>query len=234
MHNLILQELNFPEEQIQSSDALLEMSQGQWEGCLWSEIYTPEMVSLIDGYQPDFSAPSGESIRQVEFRMIEFLNRTVIRLHEKLSTGDLLMHQNETRAFSRHSSANSVQERDGPHWLDLPLRLNRQGMTRKRSSKSRLQIVTTVDNDIEDDFSPREPSHGNLLHEENTRNSTNSIGVFTHATPIKCLLTSLLNCSPVMSHKICIDDSSVTVLQHSLRTGWRIKRLNDTSHLRLL
>ncbi|EHA8591076.1 2,3-bisphosphoglycerate-dependent phosphoglycerate mutase [Cocos nucifera] len=229
----VCRELNFPEEQIQSTDVLLEMSQGQWEGCLWSEIYTPEMISLIDRYQPDFSAPSGESIRQVEFRMIEFLNRTVVRLHEKLSTGDLLMHHNETRAFSRHSSANSVQERDGPHWVDLPYRLNRQGMTRKRSSKSRLQIVTTVDNDIEDDFSPREPNHGNLLHEENTRNS-NSIGVFTHATPIKCLLTSLLNCSPVMSHKICIDDSSVTVLQHSLRTGWRIKRLNDTSHLRLL
>ncbi|XP_010909454.2 uncharacterized protein [Elaeis guineensis] len=229
----VCRELNFPEERIQSTDALLEMNQGQWEGCVLPEIYTPEMVSLIDRHQPDFSAPSGESIRQVEFRMIEFLNRTVERLPEKLST-DLLMHRNESRAFSHHSSANSVQVQDGPHW-DLPYRFDRQGLTRKRSGKSRLQIVTTMDNEIEDEVSPREANHGNILHEANTkRHSTNLNGVFTHATPIKCLLTSILNCSPATSHKICIDDSSVTVLQHSLRAGWCIKRVNDTSHLRLL
>jgi hypothetical protein len=37
-----------------------------------------------------------------------------------------------------------------------------------------------------------------------------------------------------MSQRICIDDSSVTVLEHLPRTGWQIKRLNDTAHLRLL
>ncbi|RLM58996.1 hypothetical protein C2845_PM18G08030 [Panicum miliaceum] len=59
------EELDFPEEQIQLSDSLAEMSQGQWEGCPKSEIYTPEMVNLMESSQPDFSAPSGESLRQV-------------------------------------------------------------------------------------------------------------------------------------------------------------------------
>lgn len=212
------------------------MSQGQWEGCLRSEIYTPDMFSFIERCQPDFSAPSGESLRQVEFRMIEFLNYTVLRLPEKLRSGFLSAHQTESKVFSRHNSqslVNSVQDRDGstlPHW-DLLHR--RQGLSRKNSGKSRLQVVTTVDNKTEDEFSPREANHRHL-HEVNTHISDSSIGIFTHATPIKCVITGLLGCSPMISHQICIDDSSTTVLQHSMRTGWQIKRLNDTAHLRLL
>lgn len=233
---MLLQELNFSEDQIQSSDALVEMSQGQWEGCLRSEIYTPDMVSFIERCQPDFSAPSGESLRQVEFRMIEFINYRVLRLPEKLRSGFL---QTESKVFSRHNSqtlVNSVQDRDGPtlsHW-DLLHRHHRQGLSRKNSGKSRLQVVTTGDNKAEDELSPREEANHRHLHEVNTQMSVSSIAIFTHATPIKCLITGLLGCSPMMSHQICIDDSSTTVLQHSLRTGWQIKRLNDTAHLRLL
>lgn len=228
----VCQELGFAEEQIQSSDALVEISQGQWEGCLQSEVYTPEIVNSVDRTQPDFSAPSGESLRQVEFRMIEFLNRTVLRLPEKLAIGDASMHQNEMKELSCNSSTNSVHDREGPH-LDLLYRHNRSGFQRKKSGKSRLQIVTTGDNETEDEVSPRETPHSEL-HETNIRHLDTSIGIFTHAVPIKCLITGLLNCSPMMSHKLCVDDSSVTLLQHSLRTGWQIKKLNDTAHLRLM
>ena len=101
------------------------MSQGQWEGCPKSEIYTPEMVNLMESSQPDFSAPSGESLRQVQFRMMEFLNRTILRLPEKIAMGDTLSQQNEPKGFSRQSSSNSVQ--DGPPW-DLLYRLNRHSL----------------------------------------------------------------------------------------------------------
>jgi len=121
-------ELDFPEEQIQLSDSLTEMSQGQWEGCPKSEIYTPEMVNLMESSQPDFSAPSGESLRQVQFRMMEFLNRTILRLPEKIAMGDTLSQQNEPKGFSRQSSSNSVQ--DGPPW-DLLYRLNRHSLQKK-------------------------------------------------------------------------------------------------------
>lgn len=36
----ILQEMNFAKEQIQSSDALMDLSMGLWEGCSLSDIYT--------------------------------------------------------------------------------------------------------------------------------------------------------------------------------------------------
>ncbi|URE33614.1 phosphoglycerate mutase [Musa troglodytarum] len=229
----ICRELGFAEEQIQPSDALVEISQGQWEGCLRSEVYTQEIVNLISNTQPDFCAPSGESLRQVVFRMIEFLNMTVLRLPEKLAVADTPIHQTEAKELSCNGSANLVQDRDGPHW-DLMYRLTRPSLQRKKSGKSRLQFVTTGDDDDpKDEFSPREVTQGNLLP-DGGRNPTFSMGIFTHATPIKCFLTGLLDCSPVMSHRISIDDSSVTVLHHSLRTGWQIKRLNDTAHLRLL
>jgi len=225
-------ELDFPEEQIQLSDSLTEMSQGQWEGCPKSEIYTPEMVNLMESSQPDFSAPSGESLRQVQFRMMEFLNRTILRLPEKIAMGDTLSQQNEPKGFSRQSSSNSVQ--DGPPW-DLLYRLNRHSLQKKKSGKSRLQFVTSGDNDPEDDFSPKDINQRHLLHEGSLGSSVaTSIAIFSHATPIRCLIAGLLDCNPMMSQRICIDDSSVTVLEHSSRTGWQIKRLNDTAHLRLL
>jgi len=237
------QEVNFSEEQIQSSDALTEISQGNWEGCLRSEIYTPETQALIDRFQPDFTAPSGESLRQVEFRMINFLNGTVLGLHEKLRL-DLSSHQNDNHAFAQHNShallTNSIHDQDGsslpPNQWDL-LSRHRPAFSRKKSGKSRLQFVTTTGDVIEEEISSGNVNHQSSLHNSgfSTFSPTVScIGLFTHSVPIKCLLTGLLGCSPLMSHKFCIEDSSVTVLQHSLRTGWQIKRLNDTAHLRLL
>ncbi|KAH8489398.1 hypothetical protein Peur_059074 [Populus x canadensis] len=234
----VCQEMNFAEEQIQSSDALMDLSMGLWEGCSLSDIYTPEVQSLLENLQPDFCAPSGESIRQVEFRMVQFLNRTVLGLPEKLGSDFLLRHQNESHGFSH--------DRDGPslpppsNWdMQHMLYRHRQGLARKRSGKSRLQFVTTTGNhEGEDEISLREASHQHTIHDLNIRNSSSPVsscvGVFTHSIPIKCLLTGILGCSPVMMRKICIEDSSVTVLQHSCKTGWQIKRLNDTAHLRLL
>ncbi|KAL9384845.1 hypothetical protein Peur_021855 [Populus x canadensis] len=234
----VCQEMNFAEEQIQSSDALMDLSMGLWEGCSLSDIYTPEVQGLLENLQPDFCAPSGESIRQVEFRMVQFLNRTVLGMPEKLGSDFLLHHQNESHGFSH--------DRDGPslpppsNWdMQHMLHRHRQGLARKKSGKSRLQFVTTTGNhEGEDEISLREASHQHTIHDLNIRNSSSPVsscvGVFTHSIPIKCLLTGILGCSPVMMRKICIEDSSVTVLQHSCKTGWQIKRLNDTAHLRLL
>ncbi|KAJ8773094.1 hypothetical protein K2173_028271 [Erythroxylum novogranatense] len=230
----VCQDMNFAEGEIQSSDALIEMSLGLWEGCNHSEVHTPEVLSLIESFQPDFCAPSGESLREVEFRMIQFLNRTVVGLPEKLSTDFTLHNQHGSQGLSHDRDVNHLHP---PHWNML--HRHRQGISRKKSGKSRLQFVTTTSNhEFEDEISPREADHQTSLHDATVRSTSSStsscIGVFTHSIPIKCLLTGLLGCSPMMSHKICIDDSSVTVLQHSWTTGWQIKRLNDTAHLRLL
>ncbi|XP_010494548.2 PREDICTED: uncharacterized protein LOC104771679 [Camelina sativa] len=55
----VCQEMSFPEEHVQSSDAIIEMSLGDWEGCNQLEIYSLETLSLIERCQPDFTAPSG-------------------------------------------------------------------------------------------------------------------------------------------------------------------------------
>ncbi|KAL8167580.1 hypothetical protein V2J09_009079 [Rumex salicifolius] len=231
----ICQEMSFAEQQIQISDALTEMSQGLWEGCLRSEIYTYEMLGLIDGLQPDFSAPSGESLRQLEFRMAQFLNGTLLGLPEKLKS-ELLSPSHQNEGSGPGPGPGFPQQNDGPssfppspQW-DL-LSRHRQ-LSRKKSGKSRLQVVTTTTSDSnnhypEDEMSPQGCSQQSM-------NSSCCVGVFTHSVPIKCIVTGLLGCSPLMSHKLCIDDSSVTVLQHSYKTGWQVKRLNDTAHLRLL
>lgn len=242
---LVCQEMNIPEEQIRSSEALIEMNQGHWEGCQRLEIMTTETVSLIERHQPDFCAPSGESLRQVEFRMVQFLNSTILALPEKCRSDFSPPEPSETQVFPQrvsHAFANSIHDRDGPQLPPLQLDVlhrHRQGLPRKKSGKSRLQIVTTTgDHEADDEMSPREPLNQVPFEHTNIRVSPSPvrscIGVFTHAVPIKCLLTGILGCSAAMSHKICIEDSSVTVLQHSWRMGWQIKRLNDNAHLRLL
>ncbi|KAJ0469739.1 putative histidine phosphatase superfamily, clade-1 [Helianthus annuus] len=82
--------MNFSEQLIQSSDALQEMSHGLWEGCLRSDVYTPEILTLTEKLQPDFCPPSGESLRQVEFRMLQFLNNTLVCCH---TNSNLAFHQ---------------------------------------------------------------------------------------------------------------------------------------------
>ncbi|KAF8020888.1 hypothetical protein BT93_G1331 [Corymbia citriodora subsp. variegata] len=245
MAALVCQEMNFSSEQIQLSDALTEMSQGQWEGCPVSEVYTPEILGVMERLQPDFSVPGGESLREVEFRMVHFLNGTVLGLPEKLRLDFSLHSANENNRYSHqnaYASSNFISDRDGPSLpsprSDMPHR-HRQGLVKKKSGKSRLQYVTTTgDHDPEDENSPQEVHPQNTLHDLSERSSLSSIsscvGIFTHPTAIKCLITGIMGCSPLMSHKICVEDSSVTVLHHSWKTGWQIKRLNDTSHLRLL
>lgn len=242
-----MQELNFLEEQIQSSDALVEMSLGHWEGCNQSEIFTSETIRLIERFQPDFSAPSGESLRQVEFRMVQFLNRTVMASHEKFRPEFSVSDQIESfPSRGSHSLTNSVQHdsSDGPSFSspqwDLVYR-HRHGLPRKKSGKSRLQIVTkTGDQEADDEMSPREAVNPMSVGDTTTsiRSSpcfvSSRVAVFSHSIPIKCLLTGVLGCSAAMSSKLCIEDSSVSVLQHSWKMGWQIKRLNDTTHLRLL
>ncbi|CAN8293889.1 unnamed protein product [Cochlearia groenlandica] len=218
----VCQEMNFQEEHVQSSDAIVEMSLGDWEGFHRSEIYTPETLTLIERCQPDFSAPSGETLRQVEFRMVQFLNGTLLGVTEKL--------RSEHLPSTHHNSS-----RGGP---SLANSIHRPSLTRKKSGKSRFQVMnTTGDHEASEEIFNHhsdEQHLGDVNSKSSASQVSTCIGVFTHSLPIKCLLTGILGCSPVMTHKICVEDSSVTVLQHSWKTGWQVKRLNDTAHLRLL
>ena len=55
--------------------------------------------------------------------------------------------------------------------------------------------------------------------------------VFSHGTAMKCLLRGLLAMDPHLTRNICVDNTSVTVLRHTLRGGWHVVTMNDTTHL---
>uniref|UniRef100_A0A0D6RBB5 Phosphoglycerate mutase (2,3-diphosphoglycerate-dependent) n=1 Tax=Araucaria cunninghamii TaxID=56994 RepID=A0A0D6RBB5_ARACU len=231
----ICQELKISEDKLEFSESLTEMSQGQWEGCPRSEIYTLDMLNIIERYQPDFCAPGGESQRQVEYRMVEFLNSRVLRRAENSIQRNSGQYN---RQFKGSASQNSlmqvhpVEDGDDAGVTQWELFNRQKQLGRRRSGKSRLQFVTTGDNESANDSS-REGGSWRQSQEQN-KQPTECVGIFTHGMAIKCLLRGLLGSNPLMTHRLCIDNTSMTVLWHSFRTGWQIQRVNDTSHLRLL
>ncbi|KAL4424511.1 hypothetical protein ABPG77_006820 [Micractinium sp. CCAP 211/92] len=64
------------------SERLLELEQGEWEGAVRRECYTPELTARFAadpwGLAWNFSAPGGESQRQVEARMLAYLAECVL------------------------------------------------------------------------------------------------------------------------------------------------------------
>ncbi len=64
---------------------LLELSQGEWEGKVRKDIYTPECLALVRSDAYDFRPPQGESQRDVEFRMYQWLSELKTRYGEATS-----------------------------------------------------------------------------------------------------------------------------------------------------
>lgn len=58
-----------------------ELSQGEWEGKLRSEIYTPEQLAEINSNQSLFTPPNGESQKEVEERMFGFILSEILSKH---------------------------------------------------------------------------------------------------------------------------------------------------------
>ncbi|MCO5594962.1 hypothetical protein L7F22_048999 [Adiantum nelumboides] len=229
----VCQEVNFAKEKIEFADALMEMSQGLWEGLRRSEIYTAELINLRANTQPDFHAPGGESPRQVEFRMIEFLNNVVL---QKAIEGSL--HKEAKSSFKKQAKANLLMQ---VHPLNVPIDDTKGPMLvpsaagngflyPKGNGKSRLHITSSdATNIVADDMH----LHGELDPKTATR-PTFSVAIFSHAMAIKCLLRGILGLDSHMTHRFEIDNTSMTVLRHSTHHGWQIQRVNDTAHLRLL
>eukprot|EP01018_Ginkgo_biloba_P035167 Gb_35154 [translate_table: standard] len=231
----ICQELNISEEKLECSDALVEMSQGQWEGRHRSDIYTPDMLNIINRSQPDFCAPGGESQRQVEYRMVEFLNGRVLRRPDNFIQRDSAQYQRHIKSYGSQNSlvqVHPIEDGDDATVSQWELFNRQKQLGRRKSGKSRLQFVTTGDNETADESSSREGS--SCRSQEQSKQTTQCVGIFTHGMAIKCLLRGLLGSSPLMTHRLCIDNTSMTVLWYSFKTGWQIQRINDTAHLRLL
>ena len=245
---LLLQEVNFARDKIEFSDALVELSQGQWEGLRRSDVYTPELLNVIANSQPDFHAPGGESQRQVEFRMIEFLNNVILprAIEVSLNKDTKLPHamkpHTKTNPLMQVHPLNYNEEYDetkAAHGVLIPSSIRTYSSNSshaKTSGKSRLRIASS-DQTANMVMDMAQGEGADTRHSEEKvipKPSPYSVAVFSHGMAIKCLLRGILGSDPRMTHRLTIDNTSMTVLRHSTYTGWQVLRVNDTAHLRLL
>lgn len=79
--DLILSQANITNNPIIYSEELQELSQGDWEGKLRPEIYTPEQLAKINANQWLFTPPNGESQKEVEERMLAFISFEILDKH---------------------------------------------------------------------------------------------------------------------------------------------------------
>lgn len=202
---LVCQELGVSEEAIQLEKDLQELSQGEWEGRERSDLYTLEMVSHMNSTQPDFHAPGGESQRQVEFRMVEFLNRIV--------TGSLV----------KEPSLSSMKVSNGKNRLEDILSGALEYPSQQNTERSRGVESTVVDHN-----KTNGSRTGNKFE---SKGKVVRVALFSHGTAIKCMLRGILGSDSQMTYKLIIDNTSVTVLKHTSNKGWYLVGMNDTSHL---
>ncbi len=71
------QALGFDSSNIQYTDTLVEISQGEWTGKLRNEVYNPETIALIAQNPYGFKAPKGESQQEVEERAWGYLEKHI-------------------------------------------------------------------------------------------------------------------------------------------------------------
>lgn len=91
----------FPIEYIIQSEELLELSQGDWEGKVRSETYTPEVLEKLLSDKWNFKAPNGESQKEVEERGYGWIEKNLLPLSEKDSTIGVFTHGLLTRCILR-------------------------------------------------------------------------------------------------------------------------------------
>ncbi|EFN50554.1 hypothetical protein CHLNCDRAFT_136882, partial [Chlorella variabilis] len=74
--------LEVKETELVQSEQLLELEQGEWEGRVRRECFTPELTAQFAadpwGLGWNFAPPGGESQRQVEERMLAYLREEVL------------------------------------------------------------------------------------------------------------------------------------------------------------
>jgi len=64
-------------KEVEYSDALQEISQGDWEGKPRDECHTVEVIQRMKTEGWDFKGPGGESLREVENRMVSFIESKI-------------------------------------------------------------------------------------------------------------------------------------------------------------
>lgn len=83
---------------ISTTEALQEFSQGDWEGLLRAEIYTPEVLNRINSKGRYFTPPNGESQRMTERRFSNWVE-------DEILYNPIYLKKNSRIAFFSHGIA---------------------------------------------------------------------------------------------------------------------------------
>jgi len=78
---IALSYLNFPPKEINKHPQLAELSQGDWEGLVRDDVFTPEVTRTIEKEPLTFRAPNGESQEDIRLRMYDWLTQEVKSLN---------------------------------------------------------------------------------------------------------------------------------------------------------
>lgn len=70
-------------------EQLVEQSQGDWEGKIRKEVYTPEVIERIRKDMYNFCPPNGESMKMVEERMYSFVKLYLFPLQSMLFDSEI-------------------------------------------------------------------------------------------------------------------------------------------------
>jgi len=84
--------LGFSLDNIVVTSKILELDQGDWEGKSREQVYTPETLSRINTDNWKFTPPNGESQKNVEDRMLRWLEEYVLSKYPKEETTGIFTH----------------------------------------------------------------------------------------------------------------------------------------------
>lgn len=97
-------EVGFPHEKIVIDERIQELDQGDWEGRPRAECYTPETMKVLEDMGWDFKAPNGESRKEAEDRMVQFVEKEILSKYdpEKKVAVAVFSHGVAIKCFLRH------------------------------------------------------------------------------------------------------------------------------------
>lgn len=97
--DLVLAKIGFSPKTFKTVDALVEMSQGAWEGRLRAEVYTDEVLLAMNTQGKFFTPSDGESQSMVEGRVSDWFEDEILTTLEKPEKIAIFTHCQVIRAF---------------------------------------------------------------------------------------------------------------------------------------
>ncbi len=98
---IVCGEIGFPFGQVILRESLVELSQGDWEGGLRKDYFTPDLIATIERDPWNFKAPNGESQKDVEERVYGWAENELIPLADQDLTVGVFGHGLSTKCFLR-------------------------------------------------------------------------------------------------------------------------------------